>query len=147
MGASRHDDEELVILLVRTAKALVDRLRAGAPDTRLTVVHGLAARYLVDHDDVTTVELARHLGVTKQSASEVVGMLEQEGIVRRVPHPSDGRARVILLTKQGKALLAKRRRRWCDIEHEWAALVGRPKLDAMREALSEYLDSRDRAHV
>src|SRR5262245_45318574 len=77
--------EELVILLLRAAKALVDRLRAGQPDNRMTVVHGLAARYLLDHDEATTVELARHLGTTKQSTGEVVSTLANAGIVRRAP--------------------------------------------------------------
>jgi DNA-binding MarR family transcriptional regulator len=147
MPAAPQSDEELVILLFRSAKALVDRLRMGQPETGLTVVHGLAARYLVDHHDVTTVELARHLGITKQSASEVVTALEEATIVQRVPHPSDGRARVILLTKQGKARLAERRRRWNEIEDEWVELAGRNKVDAMRDALSAYLDAAGKAHV
>ncbi len=45
----------------------------------MTPVHGLAARYLVGRDDVTTVELARYLGITKQSTSEVVALLEKTG--------------------------------------------------------------------
>jgi DNA-binding MarR family transcriptional regulator len=147
MPATQPSDEELVILVFRTAKALVDRLRGGKPSSGLTVVHGLAARYLVDHDNVTTVELARHLGITKQSASEVVAALEEEGLVHRVQHPSDGRARVILLTKEGKARLAERRRRWCEIEEEWVGLAGRTKIDAMRDALSAYLDATGKAPV
>jgi DNA-binding MarR family transcriptional regulator len=147
MSAPRQHDEELVILLFRSAKALVDRLRIGRPETGLTVVHGLAARYLVDHSDVTTVELGRHLGITKQSASEVVTALEEAKIVQRVPHPRDGRARVILLTKEGKARLAERRRLWNEVEDEWVDLAGRHKVDAMRDALSAYLDAAGKAHV
>ena len=74
----------------------------------MTVVHGLAARYLIGRDDVTTVELAGYLGITKQSTSEVVAPLERAGIVRRAPHPSDGRARVLLLTDDGAAKLGRR---------------------------------------
>jgi len=110
----------------------------------MTVVHGLAARYLVGRDDVTTVELARHLRITKQSASEVVAVLEQTGIVRRAPHPRDGRARVLLLTDDGTARLADGRRRWKQLEHEWAALVGRDRLDVVRDALETYLAAGDR---
>ncbi len=134
--------DELVILVVRAAKAIVDRLRAERPDgasSPMTVVHGLAARYLVGRDDVTTVELARHLKITKQSASEVVALLEQTGLVRRAPHPRDGRARVLLLTDDGKARLADGRRRWKQLEKEWAALVGRDRLDVVRSALETYL--------
>jgi DNA-binding MarR family transcriptional regulator len=134
--------DELVILVVRTAKALVDRLRSEHPDgpaSSMTVVHGLAARYLVGRDDVTAVELARYLRITKQSTSEVVALLEQSGIVRRAPHPRDGRARVLLLTDAGAAKLAQGRDRWQRIEDEWAMLVGRNELNIVRNALETYL--------
>jgi DNA-binding MarR family transcriptional regulator len=105
----------------------------------MTVVHGLAARYLVGRDDVTTVELAHYLGITKQSTSEVVTTLERAGAVRRAPHPSDGRARVLLLTDEGKAKLDDGRERWQHLEDEWAELVGRDRLDVVRSALEAYL--------
>jgi len=134
--------DELVVLVVRTAKAMVDRLRAEKPDAQsspLTVVHGLAMRYLLGRDDVTTVEIARHLRITKQSASEVVALLEQNGMVTRAPHPSDGRARLVLLTELGKSKLDDGHERWQRLEDEWAALVGRTNLDIVRDALEKYL--------
>jgi len=135
-------DDELVVLIIRTAKALVDRVRAEHPDghtSPMTVVHGLAARYLADRNDVTTVELAQYLGITKQSTSEVVTTLERAGAVRRAPHPSDGRARVLLLTDEGRAKLEAGRKRWQHVEDEWAELVGREHLDDMRSVLETYL--------
>ncbi len=129
------------MLLIRAAKAIVDSVRAEKPpgNSSMTPVHGLAARYLAGRDDVTTVELGRHLGITKQSASEVVAMLEKSGTVRRAPHPSDGRARVLLLTDAGEVRLEEGRARWLRIEDEWAELVGRDKLDVMREVLEDIL--------
>ncbi len=134
--------DDLVVLIVRTAKALVERVRAEPGHEgheHFTMVHGLAARYLADHDDVTTVELARHLRITKQSASEVVTQLEQAGIVRRAPHPRDGRARILLLTDEGQARLAAGRKRLAEIEDEWAELVGRDALNVVRDSLAAYL--------
>jgi DNA-binding MarR family transcriptional regulator len=150
--ALRHPEggppaDELVILVIRTAKTLVDRLRAERPDdsSPMTAVHGLAARYLVGRADVTAAELARYLRITKQSTSEVVAMLEQQGIVRKAPHPRDGRARVLQLTDKGLAKLDDGRRRWKDIEDEWAALVGRDTLGLVRAALETYLAADERA--
>jgi DNA-binding MarR family transcriptional regulator len=136
------------VLVVRAAKALVDRVRAEQPGVEaspLSVVHGLAARYLIGRADVTTVELAAYLGVTKQSASEVVGLLERTGIVERRPHPNDGRARILFLTPEGEAKLAAGRERWAAIEDEWAALVGREQLDVTRHALEAYLAADEAA--
>jgi DNA-binding MarR family transcriptional regulator len=138
------DQDELVVLIVRTAKALIDRLRSEHPrdtSSSLTVVHGLAARYLAGRDDVTAVELSHHLGITKQSTSEVVAALERAGVIRRAPHPSDGRARVLLLTAEGHAKLADGRDRWHRLEEEWIDLVGRDRLDVVRAALEAYLDA------
>ena len=140
-------NEELVVLILRTAKALVERLRAAHPEHPehpggpMTVVHGLAARYLLGRDDVTAAELARYLGITKQSTSEVVAVLEHNGIVRRAPHPRDGRARVLLLTDGGRAQLDEGRRHWRQVEDEWTALVGPSSLDEVRRALTAYLDA------
>jgi DNA-binding MarR family transcriptional regulator len=137
-------DEDLVVLIVRVAKSLVERLRAEHPDRGdgpFNVVHGLAARYLVGRDDVTTTELARYLRITKQSTSEVVGQLEQAGVIRRAPHPTDRRARVLVLTAEGDTKLAEGRCRFSDIENEWAAVVGQDTLDTMRRALVGYLEA------
>ncbi|MGO9877592.1 MAG: MarR family winged helix-turn-helix transcriptional regulator [Acidimicrobiia bacterium] len=148
--ADERRDDELVVLVVRAAKAIVDRFRIEGPgeaSSPMTVVHGLAARYLVGRDDVTTVELAAYLGITKQSTSEVVGLLEHSGIVRRVAHPSDRRSRVLLLTDEGAAKLEQGQRRWTEVEDEWANLVGRDALDIVREALKAYLDADEPARA
>jgi DNA-binding MarR family transcriptional regulator len=134
--------DDLVILVIRAAKAIVDRLRSENPDgpaSPLTPVHGLAAHYLLSHENVTTAELARHLRITKQSASEVVALLEQTGTVVRAPHPSDGRARVVLLTDEGRRKLESGRVRWQRIEDEWRDLVGARELAVVRDALEQYL--------
>jgi DNA-binding MarR family transcriptional regulator len=144
VAAPASPSDELAILVVRTAKALVDRLREERDadhdeESPMTVVHGLAARYLVGRDTVTNAELAHYLGVTKQSTSEVVATLERAGLVRRAPHPSDGRARVLLLTEDGRRKLDEGRARWLALEDEWAGLVGRERLDVVREVLEVYL--------
>ncbi len=41
------------------------------------------------------------LGVTRRNVTALVDALEEEGLVRRKPHPTDRRATVIELTEQG----------------------------------------------
>jgi DNA-binding MarR family transcriptional regulator len=137
--------DELPVLVQRVAKAMVDHVRAACHDPAfddLTPVHGLAARYIASHHDVTTVELSRHLGVTKQSASEVVAGLERHGAVVRRPHPGDGRARTIELTDEGRFRLAASRRHWQEVERIWAGLSEAGDLAATRRALQRYLDAQ-----
>src|SRR5438445_1594566 len=118
MGAQHRGaeavDDELPLLMLRAVKAMVAEVRSmadRAPVEGLTAVHGVAVRYLDRHEHVTLVELADHLGMTKQSASELVGALEREGYVRRLPHPTDGRARILELTDEGRAGLRRSRAR------------------------------------
>ena len=127
--------------MVRAVKAMVAEVYAGAEPRRpgLTVMHGIAARYLADHREVTTVELASHLRVTKQSASEIVGLLEREGYVIRRPHPDDGRARIIELTDEGRAGLVRSRARWAGVVDELEALVGPKDIATVRRVLEAYL--------
>ena len=46
-------------------------------------------------------QLADRRGITKQSVNDLLGHLEQQGYLLRVPDPADGRARVIRLTSKG----------------------------------------------
>ncbi|MBB3192266.1 MarR family winged helix-turn-helix transcriptional regulator [Halomonas cerina] len=47
-------------------------------------------------------DLTEYLIVSRQSLDGVLKRLEREGHVRRIPHPDDGRARLIQLTPQGR---------------------------------------------
>jgi DNA-binding MarR family transcriptional regulator len=47
-------------------------------------------------------ELARALGIDPPNATVVVDDLESLGLVRRRPHPTDGRAKVVEATRKGK---------------------------------------------
>jgi DNA-binding MarR family transcriptional regulator len=143
-GRDDEHGDELVVLLVRTAKVVVEQLRARRDPTtgpEIGVMHGLAAHHLLGRADVTTSSLARHLGVTKQSAAEIVTGLEDAGLVRRAPHPSDRRARVLLLTAAGRQRLARRRRDWEAVEAEWTEQVGADAVATVRHALTSYLDT------
>lgn len=137
---------ELPHLMIRALKAMVADVTArkgeAAPATHgLTAVHGIAARYIEANEDVTVVELAAHLRVTKQSASEIVAALEREGGVVRRPHPADGRARVIELTDFGRAGLVESRKRWGELIADWQDVVEPGDLDVVARALEAYLDA------
>jgi DNA-binding MarR family transcriptional regulator len=131
----------LVPLMFRTTVVLTDRMTEGVPPAAafMTARHATVLLYLSNHDLVTNSELARLLDVTKQAVSELVASLERAGIVRRVPHPVDRRARVLLLTERGEALLADGRRRWYELEDELVALVGSERVAVVREVLQAYL--------
>jgi DNA-binding MarR family transcriptional regulator len=49
-------------------------------------------------------ELAAALGIDRPNATVLVDDLEAQGIVRRRPHPTDRRAKLVEPTRRGKAL-------------------------------------------
>lgn len=49
-------------------------------------------------------ELAELLGIDRPNATTLVDGLEAEGLVRRTPHPTDRRAKLVEATRKGKAL-------------------------------------------
>ena len=49
-------------------------------------------------------ELAAALGIDPPNATVVVDDLEAQGLVRRRPHPTDRRAKVVEATRKGKEL-------------------------------------------
>ena len=55
----------------------------------------------------TLRDLARMLGCDPSNASLISGKLERQGLLERLPHPTDGRARVLVLTTRGAQLQAR----------------------------------------
>jgi DNA-binding MarR family transcriptional regulator len=49
-------------------------------------------------------EFAAALGIDPPNATVVVADLESLGLVRRTPHPTDGRAKVVDVTRKGKEM-------------------------------------------
>jgi DNA-binding MarR family transcriptional regulator len=47
-------------------------------------------------------ELAAELGIDPPNASVLVADMESQGLVRRRPHPTDGRAKLVEVTRKGR---------------------------------------------
>lgn len=66
------------------------------------------AWWLQTHDEPQTqVRLAAQVGTEVTMTSDVVGRLEAKGLVARVAHPTDARAKVVTVTDEGAALAAR----------------------------------------
>ena len=69
------------------------------------VTPAILGAVLAIKDEGTTVERFRaHRSRSKQAASHLLGELRRRGYVKLVSSPSDGRAKVVMLTVQGAAL-------------------------------------------
>ena len=129
---------DLPYLLLAAATADVDRVQesvreAGFDDVR--PAHGFAFVRLAG-GGATVVELARHLGVTKQAASQLVEELSRKGYVERTPHPADARARLVVLTERGQACTAAADAAVAAQVQKWAEVLGAERLEALRDDLA-----------
>ncbi|HET7232023.1 MAG TPA: MarR family transcriptional regulator [Longimicrobium sp.] len=86
---------------------------------------------VVEHGPATVAQVARALGITRQSVQRVADLLEGDGLAEYAPNPADRRADLLQLTDAGRAALRtiqSAQRRWAD------ALGAEIGEDALRQA-------------
>lgn len=93
-------------------------------------------------DGSRLVDLAQVNGLTKQAMSQIVADIEKQGYISKQDDPSDGRARKLKLTAKGKKMVQDSLEAYDELEQECEALVGREKLDTLKEILSELVTAR-----
>jgi DNA-binding MarR family transcriptional regulator len=103
----------------------------------LTRAHLAVFRHINAGAGSRLTELAEDAQMTKQSMGYLVDHLEERGYLERVPDSEDGRARLVRLTRRGHEVMAVARRVVQGIEEEWARLIGKRKMQHLREALKE----------
>jgi DNA-binding MarR family transcriptional regulator len=103
---------------------LVRRLRMEANPGELTWSQIATLARLEKAGAMTTADLARSERVKPQSMGTTLADLEQEGLVQRRPHPTDGRQVLFALTPEGTE--ARRQRNVA--KREWL-LAAMAKLD------------------
>jgi len=135
-----RDRDRLAVLglLLGSASKIIDEVHAcvvasGATDLRPT--HGFVfAR--ISFGDATVSDVAEHLGVTKQAASVLVGELVEAGYVRRAPHPTDARAKVLALTERGWACTEVANEAMIAAVRHWERAVGASAAGTAVQALA-----------
>jgi DNA-binding MarR family transcriptional regulator len=84
---------------------VLDNLRRREVSEALGMSFGRARAIRVLAREPTSMgELAAALGIDPPNATVLVDDLEAQGLVRRRPHPSDRRAKLVEATRRGKAL-------------------------------------------
>ena len=78
--------------------------------------------------------LAERAGMSKQAMNQLLRSLEGLGYLARSDAPDGGRARMVRLTKRGRAAYTKIHEILRDIEHKWSAELG-PKQFSQLKAL------------
>ena len=133
-------------LLLQAFQRLIDELvadlhEAGYPEIRSA--HSRVFEHL-PAKGARVARMAQEAQMTQQSMTELVEYLERRGYVERLPDPSDGRAKLVRLTRSGKKLSAKGAEIMGEIDASWEARLGKRRLQDMRSALSDVLETYSR---
>ncbi len=103
-AASTTDDPALETVIADLTSAvgqLIRRLRSEGNPDGLNLSQMSALARLSQIGPATTADLARVEAMKPQSMGSILAGLEQEGLVHRQPHPTDGRQVLFALTKAG----------------------------------------------
>jgi DNA-binding MarR family transcriptional regulator len=108
---------------------------AGQTSARWQVLAG------AEHAPSTVAQVARRLGLARQSVQRVADLLEREGLAAYEDNPEDQRAQLLRLTPRGRSALAaiqKAQRVWADA---LGARIGEADLRRAGEVLGRLTDA------
>ncbi|MBQ0862684.1 MULTISPECIES: MarR family winged helix-turn-helix transcriptional regulator [Streptomyces] len=90
---------------------------------------------VLDEAGTTVSELARRMGVTRQTAHQAVHSLVAAGLLEQVPDPASARRRLIRRTQEGARVHARAERVLAALEGRLAERIGAEQVAALRAAL------------
>jgi DNA-binding MarR family transcriptional regulator len=94
-------------------------------------------------DGSRLTDLADQAQMTKQSASVMVDQLERLGYVRRVPDPTDGRARLIVIERRGRRAVEVAMATVDEIFSEWKTYLGTRNFALLQQILDQLREITD----
>jgi DNA-binding MarR family transcriptional regulator len=121
----------------RMFQALQD---AGFDDWTLTQCR-VFQRITSDRSRLT--DLADQAQMTKQSAGVLVDQLERLGYVRRLPDPTDGRARLIVIEERGRRAVEVAAAALDEILAEWKSCLGTRNFALLHQILDQLREITD----
>lgn len=134
-------EHTLITLFLQAANEMIDELvgrLAAAGYAEIRPAHSRVFEN-IDPDGTRLTELADRARMTHPSMSELVTSLARFGYLERVPDPADGRARLVRLTPDGRALQRVALREIASIEDAWLDRLGPGIGPDLRAALTQVL--------
>jgi len=95
---------------------------------------------MVEHGPITVAQIARALGLARQSVQRVADLLERDALAEYLPNPADRRADLLQLTAAGRDALRAiqaAQRTWADA---LGAEIGESELRRAGEVLGRVLE-------
>lgn len=113
--------------------ALAASMRAAGEQPVTSAQGQIFAR--LDDGGTTVSEVARRLGVTRQTVHQAVHALLAMGLLEQVPDPSSARSRLVRMTAEGRRVHARAQATLTVVEGVLADRIGTDPAQALRHAL------------
>jgi DNA-binding MarR family transcriptional regulator len=134
----------LADMLAADLERVMGLFRSLSQPSGLSMTAAATLATLERHGPTRLTMLAAREGVTQPAMTQLIGRLEESGLVRRDASPEDGRVVLVVITDEGRATLARRRGRRADKlagilarlspEHRAALAAALPALAALAAA-------------
>ncbi|MCF0096506.1 putative HTH-type transcriptional regulator [Micromonospora sp. MH99] len=144
MTAERVPPAQLAPQLRDAITRLNRRVRRARPVGDLTVTQVSALTSLRLAGAMTPRELAEVERVQPPTMTKIVAKLEDRGLVRRTPHPTDGRQVILAATEGGQAVLDQFERARDEWLAHWLAALDEDQRETLHRA-AEILQQLARA--
>lgn len=144
MSREIKTDDMLIGALLRVPaqaiqRRIINELNAAGFE-ELRVPH-MAVLQFPGPDGVRPGTLAERAGMSKQAINQLLRSLEGLGYIVRSDVADEGRARIIRLTKRGRAAYSKIHEILRDIEREWSSELGPNPFAELKELLYRVWES------
>mgnify|MGYP006430942513 CR=1 FL=1 len=98
-------NNKLVSLLFSVKRAIMYKLKSRKGLDLLSFLHAETLRFIEETDNPTNSKLAKHLCISKPSATSLLDNLERQKLIRRLAAPVDKRKKIIDVTTNGTGLI------------------------------------------
>lgn len=131
----------LLVAVDNWQNALVRGLQeAGFRNFRSTHMHLLRH---IDMGGTRISEIAERAGVTKQAIGKLIAACEKRGLVKTIDDPTDGRAKIVLFTKQSREVILAERAVIARIDAQLRSRLGAKAFAGLRTSLTIIADLPD----
>ncbi|MGW0535700.1 MarR family winged helix-turn-helix transcriptional regulator [Streptomyces sp. NPDC003032] len=137
MSSTQRDLRDLPQLLGEARRWFEEGLFAAMAAAGATPVSPTQVQLcsVLDDEGTTVSELARRMGVTRQTAHQAVHGLVAVGILEQAPDPASARQRLIRRTSAGEQAHGQARAALARLEEQLAERIGKDLADTLRTAL------------
>src|SRR5687768_18415204 len=98
------NDSAVLWTIIGAGQRIQDKMESALADSGLSLAKLKALRHLIEADAPMALgQLAEKIACVKSNVTQLVDRLENEGLVKRIPDPTDRRSVLASVTDQGRA--------------------------------------------